>query len=263
VRYPDDVEQLNQRYDAESAAATEIDGKFAEYPAALDNPDWALVNGLYERANQEGQSSAYVEQQREETLLARFHTEERKPLVRRIAASNEYVAKEKGCEVELWGASDRGLEKGLEERVEARRRANSDAHAEIERQKDALGKKNEAVLRQQVDEIRFASYVVNVGLLLEQEEMQRKVDEAGAAKDTLEEHIEKLKQEPKPNPEEIARAEAALKKIDAAVETAKQRLSAAEQRGQELKQKHDDAFKQLQDAVEAAEEAQPEAAAKK
>src|SRR5690606_20374325 len=132
------------------------------------------------------------------------------------AASNEYVAKEKGCEVELWGATDRGLEKGLEERLEERRRSDSGAHELITTKLDAVGKANEKPLRDQVDELRFASYVVHIGLMQEEEDMRARVDEASAAKSTLEAHLEELKASEKPDQERIKGVEASLAAIDPA-----------------------------------------------
>jgi chromosome segregation ATPase len=175
-----------------------------------------------------------------------------------VAASNEYVAKEKGCDVELWGATDRGLEKGLEERLEERRRADSEAHAIITEHEEAIGEPNEEALRDQVDEIRHTSYVVNIGLATEEEEMRRRADEASAARGTLEDHIEELKAREKPNPDEIAKAEAALAALDPSVEQAKQRLDAAEKRREELKKKYDAAFEQLKKSVEEKRDAQEE-----
>jgi hypothetical protein len=258
-RLPANLAYTNERYDASSAKATEIGQKAPEYPAALNNPDWTVVLEVYERADEEGRGGAYVDHMQEEAVLGRFYTEERKPLVRRVAASNEYVTKEKGCEVELWGATDRGLEKGMEERLEERRRSDSGAHALITREVEAIGKPNEETLRDQVDELRFASYVVHVGLLQEEEEMRAQADEASSAKSALEDHLEELRGREKPDQEQIQRAEAALAAIDPAVATSKQRLEAAEQKRTELKKQYDDSFEALKQAVEAARDAQSQA----
>lgn len=253
---PSELETLRERSDAQTAKTTEVNSAMREYPAALDEPDWDLVLSIYGQADAEGRSSAYVQHQREEAMLARFHEQERKPLVRRIAASNEYVAKEKGCDVQLWGATDRGLEKALEERLEERRRRDSDAHATIDREEEKLGKQNLETLHDQVDDIRMASYVVNIGLPLQQAEMRRMVDESKAAKSALEDHIETLKQRQEPDQEEIARAQEALAKIDPAVAKASAALQDAEQRTAEQKKKYEEAFEQLVETVEAAKDEQ-------
>jgi chromosome segregation ATPase len=259
-RLPDELEAMGQRYDNEAQLTDETTQKFGEFPAALDDPNWNIVLQVYERADQEGQSSAYVEHQREEAMLGRFLEQERKPLVRRVAASNEYVTKEQGCEVELWGATDRGLEKGFEERLEERRRSDSGAHELITLELDALGKKNEKTLRDQTDEIRFASFVVHVGLLSEEQAMRQRADEASASKSALEDHIEELKKRPEPDQERIARAEDALQRIDPQVQQAEQRLKQAEQKRKDLTQKYEDAFEQLKKAVQEAADAQQEGA---
>lgn len=259
-RLPENLTAAEQRYDRQATLAQEISQKMAEFPAALTEPNWQIVGEVYERSDEEGQSAAYVEHQREEAMLGRFLEQERKPLVRRIAASNEYVTKEQGCEVELWGATDRGLEKGFEERLEERRRSDSGAHELIALELDAIGKKNEKPLRDQADLIRFASYVVHVGLWLEEEEMRRRADEASAAKSALEDRVEELKARPKPDAERIARAEQALSEIDPAAQRARQRLEQAEQKRADLQKQYDDAFEQLQRSVEAAAEAQAQTA---
>jgi hypothetical protein len=259
-RLPDNLTATGERYDKEATVSEEISGSMSEFPSALSEPDWAIVGQVYDRADEEGRSAAYVEHQREEVMLGRFLEQERKPLVRRIAASNEYVTKEKGCEVELWGATDRGLEKGFEERLEERRRSDSGAHQLITLEQEKIGKKNEKTLRDQTDLIRFSSYVVHIGLWTEEEEVRRRVDEGGAARSALEDHIEEMKARPEPDSERIAQAEAALKNLDPAIEKAKQRLETAEQKRADLKQKYDEAFQKLKQAVEAAAEAQAQAA---
>lgn len=260
VQLPEEMERSNARYQAQGTGASEVTSNLGEFPGALDNPNWTIVKEVYERADAEGRSEAYVQHQREEAMLARFHDQERKPLVRRIAASNEYVAKEKGCEVELWGATDRGLEKALEERLEARRRANSEAHLLITREEESLGKKNQDPLRDQVDQIRFTSYVVHIGLPTEEAELTRQIDQASSAESTLSDHLEELKKQPKPNPEEIARTEQALKDLEPAVQRAQQNLDQAEQRRKDLAEKYEKAFDQLIQAVETAEDAQESSA---
>jgi hypothetical protein len=262
VRLPEDLKASGQRYDNEAGMADEIHQKMGGFPAELKDPNWSIVEQVYERADEEGRSAAYVEHQREEAMLGRFLEQEKKPLVRRIAGSNEYVTKEKGCEVELWGATERGLEKGMEERLEERRRSDSGAHELITLEAEALGKNNEKPLRDQVDQIRFASFVVHIGLYTEEEEMRRRSDDASAAKSALEDHIESLKARPKPDQERIARAETALRDLDPAVQQAEQRLEQAEQKRADLKKKYDEALDRLQKAVEDAREAQEAQATK-
>jgi archaellum component FlaC len=258
-RLPDRLNQAGERYDQNGAMTEEVAQKLPTYPTALDNPDWGVVQRAYEMADEDGQSGAYAAHHDEEVVLARFHTEERKPLVRRVAASNEYVTKEKGCEVELWGATDRGLEKGIEERLEERRRSDSGVHALITSEIDAVGKQNEKTLRDQVDEIRFASYVVHIGLQQEEEEMRRQADEASSARSALEDRIEELKAKEKPDTEQIGRMEAALANLDPTVQKAKERLERAEQRRKDLEKKYQDALEQLNQAVETAKDAQEQA----
>lgn len=253
VEQPKQLAYLNQRVAAERAVVGEGFGKFREFPPTLGETDWNLVRELYEAADDEGQAEAYAEAQREAAVVQRFMSEEEPELVGRITSSVQYAAKEKSCasDVQFGGYAQRGLERGVDKQLEERRRQTSQVQRRIDAAEKQLGQRAAERLRDQVDQISFASYVVHVGLPSDELRLQRALDEADRIRATLEDEKQRPADGTAPDSKRLRAIEAAQKQLDAEQKKAQEQLKEVEQADRKLADEYQKAFDALIDDVEA------------
>ena len=249
-RYPAELSHAKTEFVAQRDAGKELVDKLGEFPDELNDPDWNVVGQVYRHADSEGRSQAYASRFEEAATVNKFFAEEKQALVNRVAGGAQHAAKQKGCDVELYGPTAHGLDKALEKQLEERMRKESEAHALIEREEDALKKANVEPLQKQADKISMTSYVTHIGLVNSHAQLQRLLDESRSVKSTLEDRLEALKAEAEPDNEEIAEVESALGSIDGTVTETEQAVQQAEEEINQLRDAYQKAFEALMDKVE-------------
>lgn len=208
--YAAELEKLVVRIDAQREAASSSIQKMEQFAVQLGPSDPEVVAGLYVMADEEGRSEAYASQQSEALVILSFFTEEELSLSQRIATSTEYAAKQKGCDVQLTPAAQRGLQRGLQEHLKTRRRSTSAAQSEVQQNKERLGNKAVSLLPDQLDEISLTSYIVYVGLETDELRLANRAERISSIRTTLEEHRRKLAEAERPDAKELERTDAAL-----------------------------------------------------
>jgi len=248
--YPETVDLLTEQVVKEREAVTQFQNGLTTLPEQLTDPDWSLVGEVYAAADEEGRTRAYSERHAELLLVRRFFEDNKKTIVSRVAGGAQHQAKEKECDVELYGPVSFSFDRALETSVQERRRAGSPAQRLIDENEERLGKKNLEPLAGQADQLALASHVVHIRLLTDQQELARLVDEADAVRATLDQRIKELESADKPDKDALSRAVTARNEISERVEKARIELERSEERNKKLKDDYEAAFARLQDAVQ-------------
>jgi hypothetical protein len=244
------VDAQTQRVALERDAVTQFQSDLAAFPEQLENPDWKLVSEVYATADEEGRTRAYAERHTESLTVQRFFEDNKKTIVGRVAGGAQHQAKEKSCDVELYGPVSFSFDRAMEKSLQERRRLGSPAQQLIAENEERLGKKNLEPLATQADQLALASHVVHLRLLADQQDLARLIDEADEVRSTLEERIQTLETADKPDKEALSRAVAARNDLNQRVERARAELEGAEERNKKLRDDYEAAFARLQDAVQ-------------
>lgn len=252
--YAAGLEQLVVRIDAQRQAATGSIKRMAQFAVQVGPSEPETVAGLYLMADQEGRSEAYANQQSDALVILSFFTEEELSLSQRIATSTEYAAKQKGCDVELTPAAQRGLQRGIEEHLEERRRSTSAAQSTVQQYKERLGAEAVSLLPAQLDEISLTSYIVYVGLQTDEVRLAERAEQISSIRATLEEHRRALAEAAEPNPDELERTDAALVALTNQENRTQLTLQDVEARRIQLRQDYEAALESL---VESARHQEP------
>lgn len=254
VNYSSQLNELRTRIDDERTAAGESIGKMNQFAIQVGPSDPELVAELYQTADYEGRSEAYAARQSEESVIRAFFTAEEKQLTQRIASNTEYAAKQKECEVSLYDASARGLQRGLDDQLKERRRETSAAQQTVQHKKTQLGAKAVSVLPDQLDEISLTSYTVYIRLEQDEAELARRAEQTASIRSTLEDYRTELAAEPKPNTTELARVDAALVQLTEQETKIQDTLKDVEARRQQLRGDYEKALDAL---IESAKQQPP------
>jgi hypothetical protein len=269
-RYPEALAGSHGRFGEQESEAKRVAQTFPSYPDGLSDPSWPDYLIVVEKADEAGRSGAYVERLEEVMHVQAFFEEEKGVLGQKVGGAAQYAAKQKGCDVDAYGATTHALEKAVEKQLEERLRAYNDAHRYIEEHEEELGKPNIEKIQDQADDISFASYLVHVGVKQSKEDIERMVNEASDVEKTLDKTIEdskKVAEDPNASPakkkraaENATKAETAKGRLQNDVQQAQQVLKELDQRMEQLKKEYDEALKQLKDKIEQQAEAKPKAA---
>jgi hypothetical protein len=188
--YPSRIGQILARSDAEEAEARETFGKFAAFPDSLRGTNFALVREALVKADESGKSGAYAEAALEAEGVERFFAEEKQPLRQKVAGSVAYVAKQKGCDEEIGGASAGAVERVVEKQLDERLRSRSEAARFLDEHAEEIGNASFAAVDTQASEVANASFIVYVRLELLRRELSSMLEEASSVRVTLDRVIE-------------------------------------------------------------------------
>jgi hypothetical protein len=195
LAYPSKVNILVSGYNARLAEVGTIEGSFAALPGQLVNPPWPKVKAVVEKADEAGRGRAYAEGAADDAAARAFFDEEKEEITKRVANGTQAAAKKQvadtnqTCEVDVYGAVSYSLKEGVSKQLEQRLRGHNEAQLLIDRDEDALGKKNVDPLRDAADGVSRASYLVRVGLVEDKVGLNRLLAEASDVKDTLDDGI--------------------------------------------------------------------------
>jgi hypothetical protein len=272
-RYPAALGGARARYGEDEKNVGTVTAGFAKYPDELTKPDWTVVSAVIEDADQAGKSGDLASGMAEADAVRTFYAGERDKLRQKVGGSAEHAAKEKNCEVELYGPIGGALDRAMEQQLEERLRARNAAHRRIEDNVDAIGKPNVEKLEKQADEVALASYVVNVRMPTLKRDLDAALGDASGVKKTLEREIEEAnavaadpnapKGKKQTAEKRKAAASSALASLDQEVTQAKALSDELEKRNDAAKKTYDQALDGLKDALEAKAKAEPAPAAAK
>lgn len=244
VSYASELRDNVIRIDEQRQAVAGSIKDMPQFAVQVGPSDPELVASLYKEADEEGRSEAYASRADDERVITTFFKEEEDKLVQRVAANNEYAAKQKQCEVNLSDASRRGLQRGLQDQLKDRRRATSAAQAKVQQKKTQLGNKAVQLLPDQLDQISLTSYLVYVALESDEQLLAKRVEGIESIRSTLEHHRFEVAAEGG-DKDELARIDAALVELTQQETSAKATLKDVESRRKQLRKDYEEALDKL------------------
>lgn len=185
ARYPAELQSTAASFGEREALAKQVVDKLPSYPEQLKKPKWDVVLEIVEQADAAGRSYDYVERVRAVDGAVAFFNDNKDPLTRRVSGAAQYVAKQKGYELDVTGATAHALEDGVQKQAEKYVRERNEAHRRIDRHRASLGKENAEALEKQADAVSFASYVVHIDLVEHKLRIRRMLEEMDAIKASL------------------------------------------------------------------------------
>jgi hypothetical protein len=191
VAYPTELSAMASGIEEHRREITKLTGGFAAYPDQLKDAPKAQVLQIIERADEAGRGSAYVERAKQMDQVTSFFDAEKEEINKKVGGSAQYVAKQKGCDVDVYGTVAKSLKDSVDKQVEKRQRDRNEAQLIIERYRVSLGKPNAAALEKQADEISRASYYANVELVERKNRLTQMAGEADRVKKTADQFIER------------------------------------------------------------------------
>jgi len=257
--YPAATQSIMDDFNKEDEEARTADIALARYPDELKNPKWKRVLEISVSADDAGRSQAYVDRTRETTGARSFFDSKKEEISKKVAGSAQYVAKQKGCDVDVMGTVNHSLEEAVTKQIEERMREKNEAHRLIERYRAELGKENAAALEKQADGISRASYIVNIELveekirlramLAEAEQVQKTLDDSIAAERAFQSEGGRTDAEKKAAGERIASMDKSRGLINATITSGKDLEGRIETRIEAAQKRHSDAMTALKDAI--------------
>lgn len=261
ARFPAALSAERARLDAYENRAKRFIPKFANYPGELNEPDWAHVLGVVERADQAGRSGSFVARVREVDSVEGFFDDEKEVIGRKVGGAADYAASQKGCKKSgAYGAATNALDKSVKKQLEERLRAHNEAHLYLEENSEALGKANIEKLETQADEISYASYVTHIAVVEVKVRLREMIAQADDIKSTLDRKIKEADAvladtnrsdvDKKSAQEGKDSAQKALGDLDSEVKQAQFTLEGIEERIKTLQEQYQQSFDGLTQAIE-------------
>lgn len=259
-RYPNKLAATRGRFDQQESKSRQLTGAFATYPDQLDKPNWSDVATVVDLADSSGRSSAYVERAEADENVSDFFDDKKDKIEKKVGGAANYAAKQKSCNVELYGTTSHALETAVDKQLEERMRERNEAQSYIDAHEDSLGKNNLDKLKKQADDIAYASYLANVGVVQTKVDLKRMVAEASDVKSTLERKIKEEQAtandsnrsdaERKAAQERLQADQDAQSRIDSELSQAETVLKQLDDRVKKLKDDYDQALSGLKQKIQ-------------
>jgi hypothetical protein len=259
AEYPTALQAATEDLNNDEKKSQDLSGKFGGYPDALKSPPWAKVADIYDAADAEGRSYEYIEARREVDDAYFFFDSEKDEILKKVAGSAAYAAKQGHCDVDVSGAVSHALKEVVDKRLEKRLRDRSEANTLVERQSGALGKDNVDKLHDQADAIALASYLSHVKFVEDKLRLRRMLADSEAVKKTLDDAIRaeqaygaesgRAPADKKASDERAEAMRKAAASIDSAVQQARTVEARLEERQLAVAKTYDDAMTKLREDV--------------
>jgi len=257
--YPEALQSIMKDFGEQDDEAKALDGELPRYPDELKNPNWSVVRSIVESADEAGRSRAYVDRARETDGAKTFFDAEKEEISKKVAGSAQYVAKQKGCDVDVGGTVTKALEDAIEKQLEERLREENEAHRIIEKHRVALAKEA-PLLEKQADNITRASYLVNIemveakvrlnALLLEGEQVQKTLDDAIASERAFQGESGRTDPEKKASAERLAAMEKSRGLLSTSLESGNETAKTMDERVQAAQKRHADAMTSMKEKID-------------
>jgi hypothetical protein len=259
--YPAMLADASKRVrDRESSGKEEIGKIPTSADKISDDSDWPTVGKIVDASDAAGKDGGYAAERKKLEAARKFIDEEKDEIVKKIGGAVQYQAKQKGCDVDAWGAVGGAFKDAVDDRMKERLRANNDAFILIDRHEDSLGKKNRPALEEMADRVAEMSFLVHVEMPEAKAKLEAISKSAADAKSSIEKFIEEEKafgaersQKPdiaKASADRVKKAEDKLKELEAAQQDAQQNVQDLEQRAKDLEKSYDEALSQLKTTVD-------------
>ena len=260
--YADKITRVSKTIHTREAKAKEDIGSMPTFSEQLgDDAPPDKVVAILDAADAAGRDGGYAEDTRKLAAVQAFFDDEKDAITKKVGGAAQYTAKQKSCDVDLWGPVAQSLKDSFEDRVKERGRKNNDAFLLIDRERDAFGKKNATALEDESDKIAEASYIVFVELPDKKKRLDYAILQIPKERDSLSDLIKNEKDrqsKEKLKPEDQKTSDAHLKDwadslsaLDGAEKDAKDNTQDLDGRIEALDKDYKAGFSAMKDAVKA------------
>jgi hypothetical protein len=259
AKYPDTLGKASDGLGEQDAEIKKLTDEFGKYADELKDPPWDKVGEVYEKADETGKSSAYVERSRQLNGAKQFFEDNKEEIEKKVAGSAQYAAKQKGCKSDVGGAAIHGMKEGIKEQLLKKEREVSEAHLMLERYQTTFGKENLSHLEKHADNISRASYMVNIVMVEKQMKLRDMIKDSEQVKSTLNRFIKEEEEfqkrddikdaDKKASQGRIEIAQDSLKKIDESVKKAQEQDKVAEKMVKDAQDAYNKAFQELMKGI--------------
>ncbi len=253
--YPGRLDAVVKDYAGRTSDVRQNFADWNSYPQKLKNPDWARVQEVIERADEDGRGAQFAERSKRAEAVATFFEAERDDINRKVAGAVVFGAKKGGCGPDVANGIGPALKDAVEKSIEKELDEASEAHLIIERYRVQLGKENAAELERQAHVVSRTSYLVHIELVEDKVKVQRLLQDASGVRSTADSFIaaektfqaEKKITEPekKASQARIADMEKSKAALDASVQKAQELAPRMEEELKKLSHDYDDALAAL------------------
>jgi len=262
IVYPAALEHQRKLLAEDKGKASELTGTLREREIKA-NADPKLLEEIVEASDAAGRSQTFVAAQREARAFRAFWDEERGPIAARVTAAAQKQIADAGCpqEVDVGGATSHALKEGFERQLEKRVREHNEAQHIIEHNRAAFPPPALSEVQKLADDVAYASYLVNVALIDDKDNIERMLSERRSVAGTLDDSLErerkylseqaKTKEEKKTSEERIAELEKSKAAIDGVVRDAENESKELEQVIRQAQGDYDAAYDGLIDRIKA------------
>lgn len=262
ITYPVLLEAHREQLARDKSKATELTGQL-QGRELKTNADPKLLEEIVEASDAAGRSQTFVAAQREARAFRTFWEEERGPIASRVTAAAQKQIADAGCgqDVDVGGATSYALKEGFERQLEKRVREHNEAQYVIERNRSAFPGPALTEVQKLADDIAYASYLVNVALIDDKDQIEHMLAEQRSVAGTLDESLErerkylaeqaKTKEEKKVSEERIAELEKSKAGLDSAIRNAEGETKELEQTIRQAQGDYDAAYDGLLERIKA------------
>lgn len=257
--YPTRLDDALKKAEAHQNEVQQVSSTIASFPDQLKDPKKDRVLEIVQRADESGRSQSYVDTMREAEHVTLFFAEEKDELNKKIGGEVAFAAKQKGCNVDLYGATGHATGEAINKQIEKRLREHNEAHLLIERYRTELGKANATLLEKQADDISWVSYLVYIeapesrnsiqAMVSEGEQVKRTADDAISRERAYQGEPGRTAEDKRASDARIANLTKSKAAIDPLLPRARQYLEASERRNQELRKLYEDVLGKVKDKL--------------
>lgn len=259
--YPKHMHRVQAKLADSERESRELFGKFEAYPDAWKGEGYTTGKSIIQTASDAGRSAEYAQAAQETEQIAQFFEDEKETFQKKVGGAAQYAGKKCGCK-DLGGSVVHALNKTVDETLEERLDERNEAQRQINIHEEFLGKEMAAALREQAREVSRASYLTYVSIPLAERELKRLADENTTIQATLDKAIKdwtaigdddgQPEETRKKAKDRVVEAKETKRLAQQQAEKATQSLEQAQQRREALQKEHDEAFKKLLAAFDAA-----------
>lgn len=262
IVYPVALEHQRKQLMEDKAKSSELTAQVRDRELKT-NADPELLDDIVEASDAAGRSRTFVDAQREARAFRTFWEEERGPIASRVSAAAQKQIADAGCaqEVDFGGATNYALKEGFERQLEKRVREHNEAQHIIEHNRAAFPPPQLAEVQKLADDVAYTSYLVNVALIDDKDNIERMLSEQRKVESTLDDSLArerkyqseqaKTKEEKKTSEERIAELEKSKAALAASVRDAEGESKELEQTIRQAQGDYDAALKALRERIKA------------
>lgn len=233
----------------------------------LKKVDWAKVETIVDQSDQAGKSADFADASTEAAAVRSFWEGDKNDITAKVNGNAAHAMKQAGCSADASGAIGFALNDAIDKNLKKKLRSKNEASVLIERYKVTFGPQNTAALEKLADEVSEASYIANVGMVLQHNRLKKIAADKDDVKKTLDRFVAdenafqaeagRTDAEKKASADRITAANKSKAEIDAVGSQADAVVKESERALEQTKKEYEEALKALKAKLAEKKKAEP------